>query len=120
MLTKNGHEICCRAEPRKGVAWSQDTAMDEQRIFQQADGWHFKIRGGNTVGPFEDCDSAERAVANYARRWQQRTSAAPCGWRNWRRSPSPLAVVSGASLDVTGHGATPIDGKPTPNMRTGS
>ena len=94
--------------------------MGEQRIFQQADGWHFKIRGGNTVGPFEDYESAERAVGNYAQRWQQRTTAAPGGWRNWRRSPGPLAVVSATSVDGAGNEPTLLDGKPAPTMRTGS
>ncbi len=94
--------------------------MGEQRIFQHADGWHFRIRGGNTVGPFENYESAERAVANYAQRWQQRTNAAPGGWRNWRRSPSPLAVASATSVDGTGNQAMPVEGKPVPSMRTGS
>ena len=94
--------------------------MGEQRIFQQADGWHFKIRGGNTVGPFEDYDSAERAVANYAKRWQQKTSAVPGGWRNWRRTPSPLAVITASAVDVTGQNTSANEGKTTPTMRTGS
>ena len=68
--------------------------MGEQRIIQQADGWHFKIRGGNTIGPFTDRVAAELAVASYCDRWKQRTDVSPGRWRNWRRSPRPLATVA--------------------------
>ena len=123
MLTKNGQKIVVVPSPKGGaqnVGLSQDTGMGEQRILQQADGWHFKIRGGNTVGPFDDYAAAERAVANYAKRWQQRTSAVAGGWRNWRRTPSPLAVMPGTALDAGGSEPVVVDGKPTPTLRTGS
>lgn len=74
--------------------------MGEQRIIKQADGWHFKIRGGNTIGPFVDLPAAEQALVNYCNRWKQRTDAAPGRWRNWRRTPTPLAATPATSIDA--------------------
>ncbi len=75
--------------------------MGNQRIIEQADGWHFRIRGGNTVGPFADLAGAEVALSNYCDRWKQRTDVSPGRWRNWRRSPTPLAASPATAIDAT-------------------
>jgi hypothetical protein len=92
--------------------------MGDQRIIKQADGWHFKIRGGNTIGPFADQVAAELALSNYCERWKQRTDVAPGRWRNWRRSPTPLAATPATPIDVTEGGRAPvIDGPALRNSR---